>query len=56
MTIRINIKNIYGKDLMYPLDFIKELETLTSAKTLSPRHIQALKIMGFTFEQESKAV
>jgi hypothetical protein len=50
MIIQVKIKNIYGKDLFYPLNFVNELYTLTGNKTLSHRQIEALKAIGFTFE------
>ena len=50
-VIKIEIKNLYGKNHYYALTYAKELETLTGTKTLSYRHIEALKSLGFTFEQ-----
>ena len=50
MTIRIRVKNIYGKDLFYPVNRKNELEVLTGKKTLSENHIKALKDLGFNFE------
>lgn len=50
MTIRVKIVNQYGKERIYPVNRIKELETLTGTKTLTDKHIDALKSLGFTFE------
>jgi len=50
MIIQVEIKNIYGKELVYPLNFVNELYTLTGNKTLSHRQIEALKVLGFIFE------
>ncbi|KKL58044.1 hypothetical protein LCGC14_2229320 [marine sediment metagenome] len=55
-TIKVKIKNVYGSDLCYPLTYAKELETLTGNKTLTARNIEALKGLGFSFEQEAKII
>ena len=49
-TIRISIRNVYGNDLVYPLTYTNELQALTGNKTLTTKHMQALKSMGFEFE------
>lgn len=33
MIIQIEVKNVYGKDLFYPCNFINELQALTESKT-----------------------
>lgn len=52
-TIVVEIKNVYGNERIYPLNFVNELETLTGQKTISRRHIEMLKNMGFTIEVEA---
>lgn len=43
-----------GPELVYVVSSHKEaLQDLTGAKTLSPRHVKALKDLGFTFKQQS---
>ena len=54
--IKVKIKNIYGKDLIYPLTYQQELFNLTGQKTLSNRHIEALKGLGFEFEQVTENI
>ena len=54
--IKVKIKNVYRSDLCYPLTYAKELETLTGNKTLTARNVEALKGLGFSFEQEVKPV
>ena len=54
--IKIKIKSVYGNELCYPLTYAKELETLTGNKTLTARNIEALKGLGFSFEQEVKLI
>jgi hypothetical protein len=44
--IRVIIKEVYGKSLIYPVNFQNEIESLTGAKTLNHRHITALKNLG----------
>jgi len=51
-TILVNVKNVYGQERVYPVTFQKELEVLTSTKTLLTKHIEALKGLGFTFQIE----
>lgn len=52
MVIVIKTKNVYGNDLHYPMNYVDELKDLTGSKTLTLKHIQALKGLGFTFQQE----
>lgn len=49
-TITVEKKNVYGNELIYPTNYVIELQTLTGQKTLSFKHIHALKEMGFKFE------
>jgi hypothetical protein len=56
MIIQIEVKNVYGKDLFYPVNFVNELYTLTGSKTLTHNHIIALKTLGFTFEIKQKTI
>lgn len=50
MIINLTIKEAYGKELIYPETYGKELLTLTRQKTLTREQIKALKSMGFTFK------
>lgn len=47
MTILVETRNVYGNERIYPKSHSKALESLTSQKTLSKRHIEALKELGF---------
>jgi len=49
-NIKVKIKNQYGVERIYPITHTEAITQLTGDKTLSPRHIEALKILGFTFE------
>lgn len=49
-TIKVKIREVYGVERIYPVNFIEELEVLTGTKTLTRKHIKALKSLGFTFE------
>ncbi len=51
--IRVKVKNVFGKDLFYPLDYAQPLEALTGQKTLTPKSVEALKELGFTFQVEA---
>lgn len=50
MKIQVQVKSVYGKQLVYPVSYKKELEDLTGKKTLDNKIIIALKNLGFTFE------
>ena len=51
MVLKISVKNVYGKNLVYPENYIKELQALTKHKTLTWAEMEALKKLGFIFEQ-----
>lgn len=40
-------RNVYGNELLYPVNHANEIEQLTGQKTLSERHIEALRKLGF---------
>jgi hypothetical protein len=46
MTIKVQVKNVYGNERIYPVDHIQELEALTGTKTLSRGHVRALRVLG----------
>lgn len=50
MEIEVVIKSIYGTDKVYIADkaLAETITLLTGAKTLSPQHIHALKMLGYT--------
>lgn len=50
MEIEVVIKSIYGNDKVYIADkaLAETITLLTGAKTLSPQHIHALKMLGYT--------
>lgn len=52
-VIQFETKSNYGgPELVYVISEHKEpLQTLTGSKTLTPRHVEALKKLGFTFEE-----
>jgi hypothetical protein len=52
--IKYTTKSHYGgPELVYVVSEHKEpLQTLTGSKTLTDRHVKALKDLGFNFEQE----
>lgn len=55
-TILVEIKSVYGRDMIYPLSHIQELENLTGKKTLSKSHIESLKKLGFTIKVKTPEV
>lgn len=48
-VIEIEIKNVYGKELIYAKTYSEPLAVLTGGKTLLKKHIEALKVLGFDF-------
>ena len=49
--VKIRVKNVYGKDLLYPanrqaVEFLK----LTSFKTFTREHLGAIRDLGFEVE------
>ena len=51
--IKVKVKNVYGKELLYPLDFAQALEALTGQKTLTEKSVEALKeLVDSKFDEE----
>ncbi len=50
MIIQVIKKTSYGNEYIYPLNYQKELKTLTGQKTLTKSNIEALKALGIEFE------
>jgi hypothetical protein len=48
-TIKVEVREVYGVERIYPLTYTDEIVTLTGNKTLSRTHVEALKKMGFAF-------
>lgn len=50
-TIKITIKTVYGKELMYPMDEKGKLfASLVGRKTLTAEHLELIKALGYTIE------
>jgi len=50
-TIKVTIKSVYGKELVYPVsEMAKLFAELLGRKTLVARDIQIIKQMGYTVE------
>lgn len=51
MELTITIKNVYGKETIYPVcDHAKGLAAFKGQKTLTESDIHALKKMGYSFK------
>lgn len=50
-VIRFYVKSVYGNALMYPVDNVKAIETLTGKKTLTPTVINGLTLLGYSFTE-----
>ena len=50
--IKVQVKSVYGKDLIYPLNNQEDLKVLTKQKTLTPLQVQALRSLGLQVEIE----
>lgn len=48
-TITVEIRDIYGKQTIYPVcDKARTFAELTGTKTLTDRHIEIIKRLGYT--------
>jgi len=57
MNLIIEIKNVYGNELIYPIcDKALKLCSLTGQKTFSKGAISTLKLLGYSFTQKEKAL
>ena len=57
MNLTIEIKTVYGNELVYPIcDKALKLCSLTGQKTFSKGAISTLKELGYTFTQKEKAL
>lgn len=57
MKIVVEIKNVYGNELIYPAcEKAIEFTRLTGTKTLSPYHIERIKALGYTVEVQQKTL
>jgi len=51
MKITVEIKNVYGKELVYPIcDTAHHLADLSNASTLTPKAIRLIKQLGYEIE------
>ena len=56
-SITINIKNVYGNELIYPVCFnAKKFTSLTKNKTLSKKDIDIIKTLGYKIVIEQKTL
>jgi hypothetical protein len=54
MKLKISIKTVYGKDLIYPADETAEmLVSLTGKKTFDKRDLVTIQNLGYEIEQVS---
>lgn len=53
-TIKVTVKQVYGRDTIYPLDplFAKIHSTLTGRKTLTELDVKCYITLGFTIETD----
>lgn len=55
MTIKVNIKQVYGVERIYPVnDQAMILTQLTNKKTLDSRDIELIKKLGYQIEVVTK--
>ncbi len=46
-VILVEKRNVYGRELVYPVTFQKQIEVLTGKQTIDDTDIKALAEMGF---------
>lgn len=56
MQVRIQRKNVYGNELIYPVDHARDIERLTGKKTINNSDIEALKNLGVEIIDLNKIV
>ena len=57
MNLIIEIKTVYGNELVYPVcEKALKLCSLTGQKTFSKGAINTLKMLGYSFTQKEKAL
>ena len=55
--VTIDIKNVYGNELIYPVCFnAKKFTSLTKNKTLSKKDIDIIKTLGYKVVVEQKTL
>jgi hypothetical protein len=56
-TITVALKDVYGKQTIYPVcDMAHTFAALTGQKTLSDRHIEIIKGLGYTIVIEQRTL
>ena len=56
-NITVDIKNVYGNELIYPVCFnAKKFTSLTKNKTLSKKDIDIIKTLGYKIVVEQKTL
>ena len=51
MSIRVKVRNVYGRDLVYPAcEVAKTFAKLVRQETFVPRDIQLIKDLGYKIE------
>lgn len=57
MKIIVDIKTVYGNDLVYPVcENAKLFCSIANSKTLSSQTIKSIKSLGFTIEVQQKTL
>lgn len=57
MTLTVIKKTVYGNDMIYPAcEASKQFCLLIGTKTLTPRHIETIKDLGYTFALEQQLI
>lgn len=55
-VILVEKKSVYGRELVYPVTFKKELEILTGKQTIDETDIKALSSMDFVVMTEQEMI
>jgi len=54
MTITVRIKNVYGREIVYPVcNAAKQFAALANTKTLTDDAINIIKSLGYSIEVET---
>ena len=57
MGLEVEVKNVYGRDVVYPVCEKSQLLTrLSGNRTLTPEAIAVIKRLGYTFTTTTKEI
>lgn len=57
MGLEVEVKNVYGRDVVYPVcEKSRLLAQLSGNRTLTPEAVAVIKTLGYTFTTTTKEI